>query len=94
MAEVGALKPLFERYGLKAWFYSDDHEPAHFMVKRGGQWAFKIHFLNDPEDMLERDPHSRLRDEISARDRRRITDATVEKRAEILGEWERIHKDD
>lgn len=35
------------------WFWSHDHEPPHFHVKRQGEWEVKVHFLLDPSEMVE-----------------------------------------
>jgi len=37
----------FEISGLKSWFWSNDHEPPHFHVKKTGEWEIKVSFLED-----------------------------------------------
>ena len=43
----------FQIDGLKIWFWSNDHEPPHFHVKRRGEWEVKVFFLLSPNDMIE-----------------------------------------
>ena len=43
----------FQISGLKIWFWSNDHEPPHFHVKRRGEWEVKVCFLLDGNDMIE-----------------------------------------
>jgi hypothetical protein len=38
--------------GLECWFWSNDHDPPHFHVKRAGEWELKVNFLED-EDLFE-----------------------------------------
>ena len=49
MARVTA----FQIEGLKIWFWSCDHEPPHFHVKRRGEWEVKVCFLLSPDVMIE-----------------------------------------
>ena len=46
MADVAC----FEIPGLKCWFWSSDHNPPHFHVKRVGEWEMKVNFLEQNED--------------------------------------------
>jgi hypothetical protein len=39
--------------GLKIWFWSNDHDPPHFHVKRNGEWEVKIKFMLDQSRMVE-----------------------------------------
>jgi len=94
MAEVEALKAVFKPLGLKAWFWSNDHEPPHFMVKLGGKWQFKVYFMEDEANMLQRDRHCPLTDTLSRKWRRTITQAAAAHRLEILEQWEGMRDDD
>ncbi|XZE19826.1 DUF4160 domain-containing protein [Pirellulaceae bacterium SH449] len=76
----------FKIPGLKIWFYSNDHEPPHFHVKRRGEWEVKVHFLLAPEEMIDAvfgQPGSGFV--------KQITRLTEEHRMELLEEWQRIH---
>ena len=42
----------FDLPGLKAWFWSCDHEPPHFHVLRSGEWEVRVYFLLEPEKWL------------------------------------------
>jgi hypothetical protein len=77
----------FKIPGLKIWFYSNDHEPPHFHVKRRGEWEVKVHFLHAPEEMIETvfgKPSSSLV--------KKITRLSEEHRLELLEEWHGIHE--
>ena len=50
---VLATVTAFQISGLKIWFWSNDHEPPHFHVKRRGEWEVKVFFLLTPDDMIE-----------------------------------------
>src|ERR1700677_2081189 len=39
--------------GLTCWFWSNDHEPPHFHVKRDGEWELKIKFAEGEAQMFE-----------------------------------------
>lgn len=61
----------FEIPGLECWFWSNDHNPPHFHVKREGEWELKVNFLeNDDEKMFELEwgdlPKSKVRKGIKA----------------------------
>jgi hypothetical protein len=43
----------FEIPGLTCWFWSHDHEPPHFHVKRDGEWEIRVRFLEDASEMFE-----------------------------------------
>jgi hypothetical protein len=34
----------FEISGLSCWFWSNDHDPPHFHVKKHGEWEIKVKF--------------------------------------------------
>jgi hypothetical protein len=77
----------FEIEGLKIWFWSDDHEPPHFHVKRSGEWEVKVHFLLDPAEMMKivwtkKKPASKVLKSLTA--------LAEEHRAALLAQWEGI----
>lgn len=38
--------------GLEMWFWSDDHLPPHFHVKKAGEWEISVHILETREQRL------------------------------------------
>ena len=44
----------FQIPGLQIWFWSNDHEPPHFHVKRRGEWEVKVFFMLAHDEMIER----------------------------------------
>ena len=43
----------FEIPGLSCWFWSNDHNPPHFHVKREGEWEIQVNFAEGEEAMFE-----------------------------------------
>jgi hypothetical protein len=43
----------FEIVGLTCWFWSNDHDPPHFHVKRQGEWEYKVDFAEGEARMFE-----------------------------------------
>src|SRR5438270_32830 len=41
--------------GLHMWFWSNDHDPPHFHVKREGEWEIKIKFAEGEDEMFEQE---------------------------------------
>ena len=39
--------------GLVCWFWSHDHEPPHFHVKKLGAWEIRVKFAEAEWDMFE-----------------------------------------
>ena len=70
--------------GLVCWFWSNDHDPPHFHVKRQGDWELKVNFLIGEGDMFElqwgTSPKAKLL--------RRIAGAVAANRAALLAEWQ------
>jgi hypothetical protein len=54
--------------GCVCWFYSRDHRPPHFHVKRAGEWEIRVFFHEEPpyyeEVFVVRRPSSRVTREI------------------------------
>jgi hypothetical protein len=74
----------FEIPGLYCWFWSDDHDPPHFHVKRRGEWELKVKFLEDPGAMFELKWGERPKAKVL----RTIAEKAVANRAALLAEWE------
>ena len=74
----------FDIPGLDCWFWSNDHDPPHFHVKRRGEWEIKVKFTEGMEEMFEQewgvDP--------SARILRDLKKAVTRHRAALFAEWE------
>ncbi len=74
----------FQLPGLFCWFWSDDHNPPHFHVKREGEWEIKVKFTEPEAKMFE----SVWGDEPSGRVLRQIRKLVKENREKLLTEWE------
>ena len=74
----------FQLPGLFCWFWSDDHNPPHFHVKREGEWEIKVKFTEPDEKMFE----SIWGDEPGAKILRQLKKMVREKREQLLAEWE------
>ena len=74
----------FKLPGLTCWFWSNDHDPPHFHVKREGEWEIKVHFTEGVARMFER----KWGDAPQAKVLREIAKIVQEKRAQLLAEWE------
>jgi hypothetical protein len=74
----------FQIPGLHCWFWSDDHDPPHFHVKRAGEWEIKVNFAEGEAEMFEQEwgkvPSGKIR--------RRLKEAVTRHRAALLAEWE------
>ncbi len=70
--------------GLECWFWSNDHDPPHFHVKREGEWELKVNFLAGESDMFE------LQWGVSPKAKilREIARAAEANRVVLLAEWE------
>jgi hypothetical protein len=70
--------------GLTCWFWSNDHDPPHFHVKREGEWELKVNFAEGDARMFE----LLWGDAPKTRILREIADRVNENRIELLAEWE------
>jgi hypothetical protein len=74
----------FEIPGLTCWFWSNDHDPPHFHVKRDGEWEIRVRFAEEESRMFElvwgRAPKAKVLREIATN--------VVAHRARLLAEWE------
>jgi hypothetical protein len=74
----------FEIPGLFCWFWSNDHNPPHFHVKREGEWEIKVNFVAGAEAMFE----FQWGDPPSARVLRDLAKLVTKNRVKLLEEWE------
>jgi hypothetical protein len=74
----------FEIPGLVCWFWSDDHDPPHFHVKRVGKWEIKVNFMASEADMFELLWGKPARAKVL----RSIAERVGENRVQLLAEWE------
>lgn len=75
----------FELAGLLCWFWSNDHDPPHFHVKKVGEWEIKVMFSEAAENMFEsvwadKKPRSKVLGQLKK--------AVEQHRAALLAEWE------
>ncbi len=74
----------FEIAGLICWFWSNDHDPPHFHVKRTGEWEIRVKFTEGEPRMFELVwggfPGAKVR--------RKIARNVEEHRVRLLAEWE------
>lgn len=82
-----AIVAAFQVPGLKLWFWSNDHAPPHFHAKRPGQWEVKVHFLADPNKMIELCWETR---KPTRRDMKALTELAEEHRLALLDQWHQI----
>lgn len=85
MARVTA----FEILGLTIWFWSNDHEPAHFHVKRRGEWEVKVYFLIDVNEMIEV-----INGKPTSKTLKQIITLTDEHRLELLVQWQTLRENE
>lgn len=84
MATVAA----FQIDGLKIWFWSNDHEPPHFHVKRSGEWEVKVSFMLDQSEMIEVEAWSRTLP--SKKMLKKLTSSAERHRVDLLKQWQEI----
>lgn len=84
-AHLGKVEA-FTISGLVLWFWSDDHEPPHFHVKRVGEWEMRVNFLETTTDALSY--QMKWGTCPSARLLARIARQVVDDREALLAEWE------
>ncbi len=70
--------------GLTCWFWSNDHDPPHFHVKRDGEWEIKVNFTEGEAAMIE----LLWGDEPNAKMLRKFKKIVRQKRSQLLVEWE------
>ncbi len=72
----------FQIPGLVCWFWSHDHNPPHFHVKKEGEWEIRVKFTE--ADMFE----LVWGDEPGGKIMRKVEKAVRENRENLLAEWE------
>ena len=80
---------LFRIAGVKLWFWSADHNPPNFHAKRQGEWEVRVHFLLDPDEMIETIWENK---HPSPRVLKKLVRLAEKHRVQLLEEWERIHR--
>lgn len=70
--------------GLTCWFWSNDHEPPHFHVKRAGEWELRVGFAEEASRMFD----VKWGSGPDARTLRRIARSVEAHRLELMAEWE------
>lgn len=71
--------------GCQCWFWSHDHRPPHFHVKRAGEWEYQVFFHEEPPYMEQVWAVKR----IPGRLQREILRSASEHRSELFVEWSR-----
>jgi hypothetical protein len=79
----------FEIPGLTIWFWSNDHEPPHFHVKRRGEWEVKVHFLLDGNQMIEV-----LNGKPAGKTLKQIITLAEAHRLELLEQWQTLRENE
>jgi len=79
----------FSISGLKIWFWSNDHEPPHFHVKRAGEWEAKVSFLLPRDEMVQwewcrKSPSRAMLNEL--------TKLAERHRVELLEQWQQLRE--
>jgi hypothetical protein len=74
----------FEIDGLVCWFWSNDHDPPHFHVKKEGEWEIKVKFTEAEKQMFEQ----LWGDTPSRKELRELKKAVKAHRDALLEEWE------
>ena len=71
--------------GVDCWFWSNDHDPAHFHAELAGKWEVAVCILPDADPVIVLKYGKRLPGSY----RKALLAAVAEHRQELLGEWER-----
>lgn len=91
MARVEA----FEIEGLMLIFYSNDHRPPHFHVKKTGAWEVRVFIETTTDDFLDLGHVFQKKHGPSGRLQRQIAEQVSAHRSKLLEEWEaKVHDDD
>lgn len=77
----------FQIEGLKLWFWSNDHEPPHFHVKKAGEWEVKISFMLDQSEMVEVEWSKK---HLSQKVLKQVTKLAEEHRVALLEQWQNL----
>ena len=85
MAKVDA----FSIAGLELFFYSNDHLPPHFHVRKSGEWEIRVNFMRSTNSKLDYDevwPPKAIKLKRSVR--KALLKNIRAHRAALLREWE------
>jgi hypothetical protein len=85
MAKVTA----FTIPGLTIWFWSNDHEPPHFHVKRRGEWVVKVKFLLNAVNMIEV-----VGGKPKSKALKQIIKLTEKHRSELFEQWQKLRENE
>ena len=76
--------------GLEIKFYSNDHEPEHFHVRKKGEWEIKVFFRLSNEMNLVYELKWKLKSlGPSSKDKQQIYEYVEQYRDYLENEWER-----
>jgi len=53
MGKVDSFGNAMVQAGVECWFWSADHWPPHFTIRRPGEWQYKVEFLLEGDAMLK-----------------------------------------
>lgn len=80
----------FEIPGLVIVFYSNDHAPPHFHVKRRGEWELRVFFLECTATHLESEAvFSKKGKAINPTQRKDLCRLIQRHRRAVLRQWQR-----
>lgn len=75
--------------GVELLFYSADHDPAHFHVRRPGEWEIRVNILATTSDQLAYTiKWPRTGATVPGRLQKQLRGATVQHREALLTEWQ------
>lgn len=79
----------FSINGIELLFYSADHDPAHFHVRKPGEWEIKVNILTTTDSQLDfafKWPRNGAT--VSGKLQKQLRTQTVAHREALLMEWE------
>lgn len=71
--------------GIDLWFWSHDHDPPHFHIKKPGEWEYKVCFMHAKNDILQL---VWAETPMKAKFRSKLLSDVANNRATLLREWE------
>ncbi len=74
--------------GVRMWFWSNDHDPPHFHIKRRGEWEARVFFLDNRAEMIE---FVWRRKAPSRKSINQLYALVEQHRTELLMQWEKTH---
>ena len=80
--------------GLRFFYESNDHYPAHFHVQKDGAWNIRVYFLKCTEDTLNFDfKWPKKGQSVDAKTQKMIREKIVGKQGDLLKEFEKVVND-